>query len=267
MPQLTTRADAGPMSLRLYGEDAATWTNSTAHAGLELAWARSGALSYRLGRAEVLVPPGAVVVVPEGVDHRTLMSAGGVAQSLHLAPKLIAQLSAELGPRVVMKGLQPGVVHTGEVMHRALGWATCGVPDATALAADGFVVEILRRRLQNEQLAEVRDVRIARALELVWTQSTGAPRVEDLCEAAGMSRFHFSRQFKARTGQSPCQFLLEVRLAHAADLLRTKDVSVTEAATTAGFTDLSRFAQSFKKRFGTSPKDFKGSETAGAHAK
>ena len=242
------------MSLRLYGETSSTWTNSTAHAGLELAWARTGNLTYRLGRSEVFVPAGAVVVVPEGVDHRTLLSTGGVAQSLHLAPALIDRLTAELGPRVMVKGLAPGVVHTGEVLHRALGWATCGVPDATALAADGFVIEILRRRLQNEQLAEVRDVRIARALELVWNQSTATPQVEDLCAAAGMSKFHFSRQFKARTGKSPYQFLLEVRLAHAAHLLAT--MSVTDAATTAGFADLSRFGQLFKKRFGQTPRAY-----------
>ncbi len=256
MPQLTTRADAGPMSLRLYGETASEWTHTTAHAGLELAWARTGGLRYRLGRTEVFVPAGAVVVVPEGVDHRTLLSTGGVAQSLHLAPALIQRLTAELGPRLVVRGLAPGVVHTGEVMPRALGWATCGIPDAAALAADGFVVEILRRRLQNEQLSEVRDARIARALELVWSQSTGAPRVEDLCTAAGMSRFHFSRQFKARTGQSPYQFLLEVRLAHAAHLLAGGTVSVTDAATTAGFTDSSRFGQLFKKRYGQTPRAY-----------
>lgn len=247
------------MSLRLYGEDSARWTGTATHAGLELAWARSGSLSYRLGRTEVFVPAGAVVVVPEGVDHRTIMSEGGVAQSLHLASSLIDRLTAELGPRVVLKGLAPGVVHTGEVMHRALGWATCGVPDASTLAADGFVLEILRRRLQNEQLAEVRDARIARALELVWSESTGTAQVEDLCAAAGMSRFHFSRLFKARTGKSPYQYLLEVRLEHAAHLLKTRDLSVTDAATTAGFTDLSRFGQLFKKRFGQTPRAFAAS--------
>lgn len=256
MPLLTNRADAGPMSLRLYGEGTPRWTNATCHGGLELAWSRSGALTYRLGRTEVTVPRGAVVVVPEGVDHRTLMSEGGIAESLHLAPTLIARLSDELGPRLVMRGLEPGVVHTGQVLDRARSWATCGIPDATALAADGFVLEILRRRLQNEQLAEVRDIRISRALELVWSDFQQAPQVEDLCDAAGMSRFHFSRQFKARTGKSPYRFLLEVRLEHAAHLLRKQELSVTAAATTAGFTDLSRFSQLFRRHFGVSPKNY-----------
>ncbi len=245
------------MSLRRYTEPAAGWSRRSAHGNLELAWARSGSLIYQLGRAELHVPRGAVVVVPEGVEHRTIMNEGGNAESLHLDSALISRLSDELGPRLALKGLAPGVVYAGEVLERAWAWAACGVPDAATLAADGFVLEILRRRLQAEQLAELRDARIARAVDRVWEDFRETTQVEDLREASGLSRFHFSRQFKARTGKSPYRFLLEVRLGYAAHLIRRRGLKVTEAATTAGFTDLSRFGQLFRRRFGMTPRQYR----------
>jgi len=246
------------MSLRRYVEPVSSWSRRSAHGNLELAWARTGSLVYQVGRTELFVPRGAIVVVPEGVEHRTLMTEGGNAESLHLSSAMISRLADELGPRLAMKGLQPGVVHAGEVLERAWAWASFGA-DAASLAADGFVLEILRRRLQNEQLAEIRDARIARALEVVWSGFRQDTQVEDLRDAAGMSRFHFSRQFKSRTGKSPYRFLLEVRLGHAAHLLRHRGSSVTEAATTAGFTDLSRFGQMFRRQFGVTPREYRSS--------
>ncbi len=253
---LTGRSDSGALSLRRYGETSPEWTPPSCHQGLELAWVKSGALTYQLGRRQVVVPPGSVVVVPEGADHRALMSGGGVAEALHLGPEQLRGLIDELGPRAVARGLEPGVVHAGGLLDRIERWVQWPLRQASALAADSVVVELLRRRLQSEELATVRDVRIARALELLWSDLQRPVGVDELAIAAGMSRFHFSRQFKVRTGKSPHRFLLEARLGHAAHLLRTSARSVTEAATTAGFSDLSRFSQQFRRHFGVSPRAF-----------
>ena len=52
--------------------------------------------------------------------------------------------------------------------------------------------------------------------------------VADLARAAGLSRAHFSREFRRAFGESPHQYLLTRRLERAAALLRNTDRSVTE---------------------------------------
>ena len=74
-------------------------------------------------------------------------------------------------------------------------------------------------------------------------------------KTANMSRFHFSRLFRDEVGQAPYQYLLKVRLARAAELLRSGHSSVTEAAISSGFSDFSRFSRMFKKHTGKLPTD------------
>ena len=82
--------------------------------------------------------------------------------------------------------------------------------------------------------------------------------VETLARTAGMSRYHFSRAFKAQLGHSPYAFLTETRLLRAAATLRRKrDVPVTVAALEAGFSDLGRFARAFRRRFGATPTRYR----------
>jgi AraC-like DNA-binding protein len=71
----------------------------------------------------------------------------------------------------------------------------------------------------------------------------------------GMSTFYFARVFRELVGQSPHQYLLRARLAHAARLLR-KEASVTEAALSSGFGNLSHFTRTFQSHFGVAPVDY-----------
>jgi AraC-like DNA-binding protein len=247
--RLTSRFDEGQASLRSYSATTTAWTGTSAHTGLELAWVRRGTLAYGLGRTEMVVPAGAAVLVPTGIEHRTLLSEGGAAAALHLTSAGLGLLEGELGPRVFMRALQPGLVLRASAID-ALKELTH--TDLMGSAATDAVIELVRARLDADELEHVRDRRIARAIERAF-DSTEPARVEDLCAAAGMSRFHFSREFKRRTGKSPHQFLLESRLRHAAHLLES-GAPVTLAATNAGFFDLSRFGQQFRRRFGHSPR-------------
>ena len=68
----------------------------------------------------------------------------------------------------------------------------------------------------------------------------------------GMSTFYFARVFRELLGESPHQYLLRARLAHAARLLRN-EASVTEAAFSSGFGNVSHFTRTFHRRFGVAP--------------
>ena len=62
--------------------------------------------------------------------------------------------------------------------------------------------------------------------------------VDDLAAAAGLSRAHFSREFRRAFGESPHAYLLTRRLERAAALLRTTDRSVADICLSVGLQSL-----------------------------
>src|SRR5687768_5220299 len=77
--------------------------------------------------------------------------------------------------------------------------------------------------------------------------------VDDLARAAGLSKAHFSREFRAAFGESPHAYLLTRRLERAAALLRTTDRSVADVCFSVGLSSVGSFTTSFTRTFGVSP--------------
>jgi AraC-like DNA-binding protein len=81
--------------------------------------------------------------------------------------------------------------------------------------------------------------------------------VEDMADAAGMSRAHFTREFSRIFGEPPHQYLLARRLERAAALLRNTDRPVNEVCLNVGFRSVGSFTTRFTERFGTSPTTYR----------
>jgi AraC-like DNA-binding protein len=81
--------------------------------------------------------------------------------------------------------------------------------------------------------------------------------VADLAEAAGLSRAHFSREFRRAFGASPHAYLLTRRLERAATLLRTTDNSVAEVCLAVGLQGIGSFTTSFKRAYGATPTAYR----------
>jgi AraC-like DNA-binding protein len=77
--------------------------------------------------------------------------------------------------------------------------------------------------------------------------------VDDMAAAAGLSRAHFSREFRREFGESPHQYLLTRRLERAAALLRATDRSVADICFSVGLASVGSFTTSFTRTFGVSP--------------
>jgi AraC-like DNA-binding protein len=81
--------------------------------------------------------------------------------------------------------------------------------------------------------------------------------VDDMARAAGLSRAHFSREFRAAFGESPHAYLLTRRLERAAALLRMTDRSVSDICFSVGLQSVGSFTTSFKGLFGVSPTTYR----------
>src|SRR5258705_10067704 len=77
--------------------------------------------------------------------------------------------------------------------------------------------------------------------------------VDDLASAAGLSRAHFSREFRRAFGESPHAYLLTRRLERAAALLRNTDRSVADVCVSVGLQSVGSFTTTFNRTYGVSP--------------
>jgi len=99
---------------------------------------------------------------------------------------------------------------------------------------------------------------LLRAKDLADARYFDALDVDDLAAAAGLSRAHFSREFRRAFGESPHAYLLTRRLERAAALLRTTDRSVAEICFAVGLQSLGSFTTSFTRTYGQSPTVYRG---------
>ena len=79
------------------------------------------------------------------------------------------------------------------------------------------------------------------------------PPLEELAREVGCSSFYLSRTFGKETGQTIPQYLRQLRLERAAELLKTGNYNVTEAAIEVGYNSLSHFSHAFHQAYGCCP--------------
>jgi AraC-like DNA-binding protein len=89
--------------------------------------------------------------------------------------------------------------------------------------------------------------------------------VDDMASAAGLSRAHFSREFRRAFGESPHAYLLTRRLERAAALLRTTDRSVADVCFSVGLQSVGSFTSSFTRNYGLSPTVYRAAFPPAAH--
>jgi AraC-like DNA-binding protein len=81
--------------------------------------------------------------------------------------------------------------------------------------------------------------------------------VGDLARAAGLSRAHFSREFRRAFGETPHVYLLTRRLERAATMLRNTDRSVADICIAVGLQSVGSFTTTFARTYGVSPTAYR----------
>jgi AraC-like DNA-binding protein len=239
----------------------------SAHAAVELAWIDEGTIGYRVGQRTFDVPVGRAITIPSHVEHVTLFPHAMRGGALWIDRDTVAQIADAMGPRA-----RGGAHHEADVLatsptQLALSHALANEverrEDGHVLAADSIaeamIVEMLRRSNERDDPGPsrgARDPRVRAAIDHVREGFAEALTVDDLAKSAGMSRFHISRLFRDQVGEAPYRYVQRVRLSRAAELLRAGHHTVSEAALSVGFRDLSRFSRMFRAQLGCRPSDF-----------
>ncbi|GAB2589699.1 AraC family transcriptional regulator [Spirosoma areae] len=121
-------------------------------------------------------------------------------------------------------------------------------PDDCEIISPNYVPSQLLIK-QNERLSKV----ITHLIEH-FTDPVSLNRVAEL---ANMNEAAFCRYFKAQTGKTLTQYLTDLRIQYACDLLSKGEDSVTQVCYQVGFENVSHFIQAFKKQRHQTPFEFR----------
>jgi len=100
---------------------------------------------------------------------------------------------------------------------------------------------------------EVSRARVQRAIGVLSQRLSEPPTLEELGRLVGCSSFHLSRIFSREMGMTIPQYLRQIRMERAAELLKSGKFNVTEAALEVGYNSLSHFSHAFCETMGCCP--------------
>jgi AraC family transcriptional regulator len=99
--------------------------------------------------------------------------------------------------------------------------------------------------------------RLRRVLQRIESAPDEPTMVSTLATEAGMSTFHFAREFHRATGSPPHRYMLQRRIARAIALLADRRLAIADVAVGAGFSHASHLAKHMRRMTGLSPSAFR----------
>lgn len=124
------------------------------------------------------------------------------------------------------------------------------------------LIHVLRRVSEQSHgalpwLSALDDLRLSRALESVLNHPEQAHSLDSLATTAHMSRSTFARHFEQCFERTPMDYVRDVRLRRAAQLLQTSGFSIDAVAGKVGYRSRSHFSRAFQHYFRCSPQEFR----------
>src|SRR6266702_8450513 len=226
-----------------------------------LSYVRKGSFGCRSrGKFHELVT-GSILIGHPGGEYMCTHDhvCGDECLSFYLAPELVETVGddAEVWQAGAAPPLPELMVLAELAQTAADGNSDIGLDEIGQVLASRFV-EVVSGKPRKAGPDAARDRR--RAVETaLWidAHSHEPINLEDAAAQAGISSYHFLRQFSEVVGATPHQYLVRSRLRHAARRLADDDSPITEIAYDVGFGDLSNFVRTFHRAAGASPLKFR----------
>lgn len=211
---------------------------------------------------------GNVCVLPSGLEHQAALEQNSEHLALYVDPLLIAKAASEAE-------LSGNVEIVERYKRRDNVISSVGIALLGELESEG-----LSGRLYAESLGNVLAVHLLRYYSVstpqpvAFTGGLSAKKLRDvtefiddnynrdlklaeLAQVAGMSSFHFAREFKRTTGTTPHQYVIKLRVERAKALLARKDLPLIEVGLQTGFSHQSHFTRLFRRVTGTTPNAYR----------
>jgi AraC-like DNA-binding protein len=135
----------------------------------------------------------------------------------------------------------------------ALAQAVWYQAKALEVAAELFFVAPGEQELFCQRQQRLSAERVEKVIALLREKIVEPPTLEEIGRSVGCSPFHLSRTFSTEMKMTIPQYLRQLRMERAAELLKSGKFNVTEAALEVGYSSLSHFSQAFHETFGCCP--------------
>ncbi len=261
----------------------AEWSKGLSiHETFEMVYIKSGSGVFEIGEQNVSVGSNDIVIIKPNQSHKLSVDSEDGCDFIVMYFKFMDQTEHTLSE-----------VSLGDFINFVSGRES-GAFIKLKVSQKNDIIVLLNRILKeqtNDQLGSdllnylmlmELFVLLSRALKAEWENSikNKSPKIKELMQSAiqfvhnnfereisitdiakyvFLSPSYFTRAFKENTGLSPMQYLLNIRIKRACELLRETDHKVGEIALSVGFSNQQRFNDMFKKQTNMTPMQYRNS--------
>ncbi|UPW17662.1 AraC family transcriptional regulator [Agarivorans sp. TSD2052] len=226
---------------------------------------KQGKLSVQYAKQTITVDQPSLIFFPKPLAHRLIVDdeqpAELVCATVRYGNNTSSPLANALPPQLVLAlGQQPQLSRTIDLL-----FAEAFAPEEGALVIMDHLVEVLitlllRHHLNQQQadtgiIAGLMHPKLSLALALLHASPAAPHSIESLAQQAGMSRTSFMETFTKVIGSSPGDYLVDWKINHAQQLLKSGK-SIAWTATAVGYQSVSGFNRAFRSRIELSPKQW-----------
>ncbi|MBE6601485.1 MAG: helix-turn-helix transcriptional regulator [Ruminococcaceae bacterium] len=210
----------------------------------------SGKAVFKSETQQIESNPETVLILPEGISYSFDVIEDGTY--------ILLEFDAEQTGSTILSLPIGNAEKIRKILHRMDYNKIIGHP-YHALEQIHGTYEILLTLLRDTQLLYVQKDKqrvIEQAAEYISTHYASNLTNSALAKRCGISEVYFRKLFTQITGNSPITYLHKIRIASAAKLLQEGTLSLSEIATSVGYTNLYHFSSMFKKYMGLPPSKY-----------
>jgi len=122
-----------------------------------------------------------------------------------------------------------------------------------------LLLRILKKETILPEYSNIKDTRIKNVVVFIRTNLLKKLNIDILAEKANISKYHFIKLFQKETGATPFQYIQNLKLEKALNLLRFSDYNISQISETLSFPDIQTFSRAFKSKTGISPLAYRKS--------
>ena len=262
------------MSLRVWYETIPDYYSEHFHTAVEVVMPHEGECHCTVGGVTYRVKGDEVLFVPADVPHSLSMPRDSVRNLILFDPACIMSIRGispirpMLENLIYLRGDDPVCEQVRSMLfdlirdyyeHKPLSNLICygHLMRIYALLGQKYLSEHTTAREAVQGREENNRLIINRIVEYVENNYTEDITLDSAAEMAGFSKCYFSRVFSKQTGIGFSRFLLKKRVAVAAHLLSTTQLSIVQISVQSGFNSLSTFNRTFKELHGCSPSEYR----------
>lgn len=118
-------------------------------------------------------------------------------------------------------------------------------------------METIKKQALRQHLQEKEREFVDKVTKLIEDNIKQDMSIDVIADNMGLSRSAFFKRLKTFTGKAPIDFIKDIRLSKAAELISTTNLDITEIAYQVGFNDPGYFGKCFRKQFEMTPKEYR----------